>query len=428
MEIYVVQPGDSLYAIARRYGVSLERLIQDNGLLQPDYLVAGQTIVVQKPLQTHTVQTGETLYGIAQEYNISLFALMRNNPGVLANDYIYPGENLVIRYENNKLGTMAVKGYTGPGRSLQSLRQVLPYLTYLSIFAYSFTAAGDLVPIQDDEVIRQAWEYRAAPLLVLAPMDPNWNFSQELNTRLLQDAALQDKVIAQLQEVVERKQYYGVDVDFEFVGRENREGLTQFVRKLRSSMDEIGRIVTIALPPKTSDEQQGHLYEGHDYRQLGELVNRALLMTYDWGYPLGPPMAVAPQPEVRRVVEYAKTRIPDEKLLLGIANYGYNWPLPFVVGKTVGNSVGNMEAVDLAWQYHAAILYDEVAQSPYFHYFDRNKTEHVVWFQDARSVRAGISLVNEYGIFGIGIWEVDRYFPQLYRVINDMYDVWKIME
>ena len=51
-----------------------------------------------------------------------------------------------------------------------------------------------------------------------------------------------------------------------------------------------------------------------------------------WGYAYGPPMAVAPMPQVRRVAEYALARIPAEKILLGVPNYGYDWTLPYVQG------------------------------------------------------------------------------------------------
>ena len=45
-------------------------------------------------------------------------------------------------------------------------------------------------------------------------------------------------------------------------------------------------------------------------------------------------MAVAPLPNVRRVLDYAVTEIPPEKIYLGIPNYGYDWPLPFRPGET----------------------------------------------------------------------------------------------
>ena len=85
----------------------------------------------------------------------------------------------------------------------------------------------------------------------------------------------------------------------------------------------------MALAPKYSDQQSGVLYEGMDYALLGAAANSVFLMTYEWGYTYGEPMAVAPVNQVRRVAEYALTRIPAEKIVLGVPNYGYDWPCPF---------------------------------------------------------------------------------------------------
>ena len=73
----------------------------------------------------------------------------------------------------------------------------------------------------------------------------------------------------------------------------------------------------MAVPPKVSNEQRGLLVEGADYRLIGENADYVFLMTYEWGYTYGPPMAVAPLDKVRQVVEYALSQIPAEKLIFG---------------------------------------------------------------------------------------------------------------
>lgn len=88
----------------------------------------------------------------------------------------------------------------------------------------------------------------------------------------------------------------------------------------------------MALAPKTSSEQKGLLYEGKDYSGLGQAANGVLLMTYEWGYTYGPPMAVAPINKVKEVLDYAITQIDTNKISLGIPNYGYDWPLPYERG------------------------------------------------------------------------------------------------
>jgi len=131
-----------------------------------------------------------------------------------------------------------------------------------------------------------------------------------------------------------------------------------------------------------------------------------LLMTYEWGYKYGPPMAIAPIEPVRRVVQYALSEIPAEKICLGLANYGYDWPLPFVQGETVARTIGSIEAVEIARRNRTNIIFDWPSKSPWFQYTDDEGVRHVVWFEDVRSWQYRLDLVKEYGLAGVGIWTV----------------------
>ena len=144
--------------------------------------------------------------------------------------------------------------------------------------------------------------------------------------------------------------------------------------------------------------------------------------SYEWGYTYGPPMAVAPLPNVREVLDYGVSEIPREKIYLGIPAYGYDWPLPYRQGGRT-RSLNNVEAVRLAWDRRAAIRYDEQAQAPWFRYVDGQGGEHEVWFEDARSIQAKVRLALDYGLYGIGVWNLDRPFPQGWTVVNAMAEI-----
>ena len=222
---------------------------------------------------------------------------------------------------------------------------------------------------------------------------------------------------------MERKGYRGLDVDFENLTAEQRVPYAAFLRALRSRLQPMGYPLMAAVAPKTSDDQPGLLYEGHGYPELGEAVDYLLLMTYEWGYAAGPPMAVAPLPQVRQVLDYAVTAVPREKLLLGIPNYGYNWPVPYRQGVTRAVSLSNQEAISLAVENGAVIQYDEKVQSPWFQYTDRDGQRREVWFEDARSLEAKLDLVKEYGLAGCGFWNLMRPWPQGWTVLNGLFTV-----
>ena len=427
MVIHVVTPGDTLYSIALEYGVPMSQISLDNGLEQPQNLVTGQALVIRFPQVTHTVLPGQTLFAIAQQYGVSLRQLFQNNPILIGQENIWPGETLVISYRQEPGPLISVNAYAYPHISDALLRAALPYLTYLTPFTYGFTPEGALVEPRDERLIAAARSFSVASLMHLSTLTEEGGFSNELAHLLLNDPELQDRLIVNVIATLREKGYSGLDVDFEYVFPEDAAQYAAFLGTLTRRLNSLGYPAIAALAPKTSSTQRGALYEGHDFAAIGAAVNKVLLMTYEWGYTYGPPMAVAPLPNVRQVVEYALTEIPAGKIWLGIPNYGYDWPLPFIQGQTKATSISSQQAIALARRYGVAIQYDERAQSPWFRYTDENGVEHEVWFEDARSIQAKLSLIPEYGLEGVGYWNLMREFPQNWLVLSSLYQIRQVL-
>ena len=127
--------------------------------------------------------------------------------------------------------------------------------------------------------------------------------------------------------------------------------------------------------------------------------------------------------QVRAVLDYALTAVAPEKIFMGIPLYGYDWPLPFVSGKTRAESLSPVQAVERALRHDIAIQYDVAAQAPYYHYTDRGGREHAVWFEDARSIEAKLRLADEYHLQGVGYWNLTRPFPQNWAVLASLFDI-----
>lgn len=424
MVIHVVQPGDSLYRIAQTYQTPLQLLIQQNELREPYRLTPGQTIVVPQPVQVHTVRQGETLSGIAAQHNTTVLALLQNNPQLGGGDRIWPGQALVISY-GAKLGTFAVNGYAYPNIDQRVLRKTLPYLTYLSVFSYGFDSLGRILPQNAETLTRMARQYGVLPLLVLTTLGEDGQFSGERAQQLLRDPVARGALIENLAQTIAAQGFAGVDIDFEYIPPEDAAAYADFVRAVRARLEPSGLTVMVALAPKTSADQPGLLYEAHDYAALGAAADDVLLMTYEWGYALSEPMAVAPINKVEQVVRFAVSQIPPEKIFMGIPNYGYDWMLPYIKGQSRARSLGNVQAVEQAIQVGAPIRFDAQAQSPHYNYW-RERAEHEVWFEDARSIRAKLALAGEYQLRGVSVWNIMRYFPQFWLVLNQLYNIEKL--
>jgi len=272
----------------------------------------------------------------------------------------------------------------------------------------------------DESLLAMAGELGVSTVLHLSTTDEDGRFQSDRAALVLADESLQSRLVAQIGQALYRKGYRGIDVDFEYVYPEDARRYADFIRRLTSTFNPFGIPVTVALAPKTDDNQPGLLYEGHDYAALGAAANSVLLMTYEWGYTHGPPMPVAPLPQVRAVVDYALTRIPTEKIRMGIPNYGYDWALPFVSGVSRATGIGNAEAVQLARSHGAEIFFDEASSSPFFTYTAADGSAHIVHFEDARSMAAKLTLALERGLYGVGYWDLMRPFPQNWRVLASL--------
>ena len=426
MDIYTVKQGDTATSVAEKYSVSVQRLITDNSLSAEGELVVGQALLILHPEVVHTFQSGDTLFSIAAMHGTDIMQLYRNNPLLIGIDNIPVGTQIVVKYEDTPAQSIRTSGFAYDYINRDTLRAALPYLTYLIVFGYGFNDDGTIIEVSDNEIISIAHEFRTAVFLSLTSINQDGTFSSSKIERLITDVDFQNIVLANLIEVIKRKNAQGLDIDMEYIPPQYRSEFTAFVSNASRQLHEAGLLLHVDLAPKYSDEQSGLLYEAHDYAALGAVADFVFLMTYEWGYTYGPPMAVAPLPNVRRVLEYALTVIDPKKIFLGIPNYGYNWRLPFVRGESRAVTLGNVNAVRLALAKGSEILYDEQSQSPYFYYTDPEEAEHVVWFDDVRSMNEKYGLVAEKEILGCGYWNLMRPFRQNYLLLNSLFNIEKL--
>lgn len=418
---YVVSPGDNLWQIAQMYGVTVDALAQANNITNPSLLFVGELLEI--PNVTHVVQVGEILWGIAQQYGVPVNQIIDAN-NITNPSSIYPGQRLTIPVTNRPV--IEVNAYITQTDE-QARREVLTLgsnFTYLSPFMYSVRADGTITEMQETQVLEAARATNTAPLLVLTNFTEG-SFSSDLAASILRNPDLQDTLITNLLEKIKAKGYTGLNIDFEYVYPEDRENYNDFLRRLVAQLHPEGFTVSTALAPKTSGDQQGLLYEAHDYAAHGEIADFVILMTYEWGWAGGEPRAIAPIDKVREVLDYAVTVIPRDKIMMGTPLYGRDWKIPWQEG-TIARTVSPKEALQLASQYGVEIQYDSTSQSPFFRYTDEGGQQHEVWFEDARSMQAKYDTVKEYGLRGVSYWVLGNPFPGNWAVLRDNFRVRKL--
>ncbi len=485
MVIRLVVPGDTLYAIARRYGVSIESIATANAISDPNVLVVGQALAVPvarapaAPL-VYTVRPGDTLYAVAGLFSTTVQAIVAAN--AIANvNLIYVGQQLVIPGWTYQLYTVtagdtlsrlasrlsitvallvAVNHLTDPnlisvGQPLiiparsapvaprtpvetngylfplseSSTRRILSGishdLTYASVFSFPVDGRGGVVytPGAAGPAVRAARSLGIVPLTVISNFDGS-NFTPELAHNAM-SGQTGDATIASIVQFALAEGFQGINIDFENMYPEDRQLYTSFIAALSRAAHAQGLSLSNAMAPKWADWPSLPWVGTFDYASLAPHLDFTMLMTYEWGWSGGPPMAIAPVNLVRQVLEYAVARIPPSKILMGIPLYGYDWTVPAQPG-AFARTVTPPQAVELAARYGVDISFDQIAQAPWFRYVDSAGAQHEVWFEDIRSSVAAHALIETFGLRGASYWNVMYDYPQNWLALEDRYIVSKL--
>jgi spore germination protein len=373
------------------------------------------------------VKEGDTLESIAAENGISLMQLLQNNPFLSDRQYIYPGEELVIRF-NDKVGQMTINGFASSFIDKRVLTKTLPFLTYLTIWNNFITSNADIISVDDAEIIELAKAYGVAPMMLISSYTPQGELSQEAAYSIIYNVELQDRFINNLLTILNEKGYSGVNITYHFLSAENIQAYSIFTAKVATAVISAGYSIFITIPPRIDQANNMVGYEELDYSLIGQSSNEVLFMPFYFGYSNVPPLPVMSTTITKDFLEFAVTVIPPEKLSIGISVIGYDWKLPYVPGVTKANSLSNASAIRLAGEAGVAIQFDEESQTPFYNYSEvAVPINHIVWFTDARSMNGMSELVPTYGLKGTGVWNIMYYNSQLWLIINSQYEIVKIL-
>ncbi|OXM88173.1 glycosyl hydrolase family 18 protein [Paenibacillus rigui] len=427
MQIHVVQSGESLYQLSRVYGVPLETIAATNEVPVNKTLVVGQALVIPITGSYYWVHPGDTIYSVAHKVGTDVQTLAEVNH--LNLNYTLPvGLRLYVPQKPRR--TAEINAYIEPTGNefsphlIQSASDAAPHVTYLAPFSFRIQRDGSLQAPPMDDLYTVAGQHHVTLMMVVTNLEKN-QFSAELGSIILNNEQHQNALLENILRTAKQFDFRDIHFDIEHLHPKDKEAYNAFLRKASNVIHREGYLMSTALAPKTSAAQSGAWYTAHDYKAHGQIADFVIIMTYEWGYSGGPPMPVSPIGPVRKVLEYAITEMPASKIMMGQNLYGYDWTLPFVQGGPFARAISPQSAIDLARRENQDIKYDYIAQAPHFQYQDNRGKQHIVWFEDARSIQAKFNLVKELGLRGISYWKLGLRFPQNWLLIESNFEVVK---
>ncbi|NLW57112.1 MAG: SH3 domain-containing protein [Firmicutes bacterium] len=300
------------------------------------------------------------------------------------------------------------ESYRGDPRALQSFAGNTDKITTLAPFFYRLDKEGNLSGQTNSELIRMASASGTKVLAVVTNISSS-NFSKDTIHALLRSKTARSKAISEILNLLKSKGYSGVNIDFEGVPVADRPYLTAFFRELSNSLRANNYLVTAALPAKTAEEEWSAWSGAYDYQAIAPYLDLAIIMSYDQHYANGPPGPVAAQTWVERVISYSLRHFSPQKLIMGIAAYGYDW------NQNSGRALNYAAIQSLINQYKIAPKWHEEYKTPYFSY-TKSGVKHEVWYENRQSTAAKLELIDKYNLRGVAIWRLGYEDPGIWNV------------
>ncbi|AND39981.1 MULTISPECIES: glycosyl hydrolase family 18 protein [Cytobacillus] len=408
MGIHIVQAGDSLWAISQKYNVPTLDIRTANGLENGPGIIPGLALYIPESgpvIRSYLVKPGDTLWSISQRFQTTINLILSANPEIRP-EGLYIGQKLNIPSPSRLV--MKTLGFIvpySPDTFLPAFRETAKNLTYIAISAYSLTREGyAYIELDDSAILAESRRLDVIPLLMIRNLAQG-EFNAELIGGVLESPANRRNLILSLMNFVTQKGYGGISLDFEFIPPPRRQDFNSFIRELKNALGP--KVLHVNVHAKTEDLPANRIIGAYDYKAIGEGADIVAVMTMDYGYPTGPPNPVAPLWWVEEVIQYSITQIDPKKLQIALPLYGYDW-------RTADNLTRSfsMQAIqNLALSRGAVIQFDAYAASPWFRYWN-GEEEHVVWFEDIRSITEKYKLIDQYNLLGMTYWQLSLRFPQ----------------
>lgn len=195
------------------------------------------------------------------------------------------------------------------------------------------------------------------------------------------------------------KGYDGLDIDYENLPAADRDRFSAFITELAGALHSAGKVLTVAVHPKTSEPGSWNGPQAQDYAAIGAAADRVRVMAYDYHWSSSSAGAIAPVGWVDEVAAFTVTQIPAAKVQLGMPLYGYDWV------DTVGEGVTHELAISRMESNGAARQWSTTDAAPWFTY-ELDGATHTVWYEDAQSIAAKLPIVDTYGLAGAVFWRL----------------------
>ncbi len=298
------------------------------------------------------------------------------------------------------------------GSSLPSFKKNVGLIDVVSPFWFTVGMDGSV----EDKHNQEAMDFARANQIPVIALFNNKKGVVATNDRMLTDSTARAKSIARIVSLVDQYGYDGINIDYEVLPAKDKEAFTAYVAELAAQLKPKGKTIAVSVIPQVGTTAD--ISGVYDFAALAQTADQIVLMAYNEHYPASAPGPVASTAWVDKNIKAALDLVPREKLILGVAVYGYDWP-----GAKPGTAetvayIPMTEAAARAGKKGVSVQWDDEAQVPFYKYSEKGVTRQV-WFENDQSLKAKLGLVRQYNLPGIAIWRIGFEGESVWPIIKE---------
>jgi cellulose synthase/poly-beta-1,6-N-acetylglucosamine synthase-like glycosyltransferase/peptidoglycan/xylan/chitin deacetylase (PgdA/CDA1 family)/spore germination protein YaaH len=226
--------------------------------------------------------------------------------------------------------------------------------------------------------------------------------------QMLANPTARERLALQLEEYADAERQPGVVVDFESLPKSSEPDFESFVHDLGSALHAKGLKLMVALPAADFT---------YDYKYFASQADAIILMNYDFHWPTSSPGPIAPQDWFVRNLDNMLKLVPAEKIVMGIANYGYDWPARTKRDlHPVAQAVTFQQGVVTAVESQSDIVFDPDTFNPHYSYEDEKDRVHNVWMLDGVTAYNELRAAERAGVRGTALWRLGMEDPSIWDI------------
>ncbi|MFZ0212984.1 MAG: glycosyltransferase [Candidatus Acidiferrales bacterium] len=274
---------------------------------------------------------------------------------------------------------------------------------------HAFAADGSLAIDKDSKL--DAWLKTLSVEMPMMPLLNNYDgnvWQVEPMAQMLARPDSRQRLVASLADYAQSHKVAGIAVDFEEVPDTSQKDFTEFIRELGVALHSAGLKLMVALPAADWT---------YDYKSLGADSDAIILMNYDFHWPQSPSGPIVSQDWYLKNLRLILKIVPPQKLVMGIANYAYDWASPTKKDPhPVAEALSFQSACVRALESDATIQFDPASLSPFYNYEDESSNVHNVWMLDALTAYNELRAAERAGIQGTALWRFGTEDPSIWSI------------